>query len=133
MNARAAILVVSLPLVWACASAGSGTGSAGPRHDPNVITAEELQGANVSNLFDAIRILRPQWLERGGPTTIIPGSEYAVVVFMDRIRFGEPEVLRQTPPSVAQSLRYYRADEAQAEFGIGNLRGAIQVITRRER
>jgi len=132
VNVRAAVLLVSLPLAWACASAGgSQTGQASPQHDPNVLTAEELATANASNLFDAIRQLRPRWLERRGPTTFTGQAEYSIMVFMDRIRFGAPDMLRQVPISLPQSVRYFAASEAQAEFGVGNLQGAIQIVTRR--
>lgn len=132
MNVRAAVLLISLPLAWACASAGgSQTGQASPQHDPYVLTAAELATANASNLFDAIRQLRPRWMERLGPSTFRTEAEYPVVVYMDRIRFGEPNMLRQVPISLPQSVRYFSASEAQAEFGVGNLQGAIQIVTRR--
>ena len=132
MNVRAAVLLISLPLAWACASAGgSQTGQASPQHDPYVLTAAELATSNTSNLFDAIRQLRPRWLERLGPTTFSGQQEYSIMVFMDRIRFGAPDMLRQVPVSLPQSVRYFSASEAQAEFGVGNLQGAIQIVTRR--
>ena len=130
MNARAAILLLTLPLAWSCTASGP-PGQVAPRRDPNVITAEELQTANASNLFDAIRTLRPEWMQRGNPTTVRPQAEYSIVVFLDRIRFGDTESLRQLPVAMALEVRWYGRTEAQAEFGLGNLQGAIQVVTRR--
>lgn len=129
---RMVFLLAALPLVSACASSGSQTGQASPRHDPYVITAAELATASASNLFDAVRQLRPRWMERLGPTTFGPQAEYAVMVYMDRIRFGAPDMLRQVPVSLPLSVRYYSASEAQAEFGVGNLQGAIQIVTRQQ-
>ena len=132
MKFRTAFLLAAVPVVWACASSGGGqAGQARPSHDPNVITREELATANAANLFDAIRQLRPRWLERLGPTTFSAASDYQVLVYMDRIRFGAPDMLRQVPISMPLSVRYYSASEAQAEFGVGNLQGAIQIVTRR--
>jgi hypothetical protein len=134
VNVRAAILVAVLPLAWACASAGSSAGASGPRPDRNLITAEEIAGISVSNLFDAVRLLRPEWLnQRPNPTTIVPGNETDMVVYMDRIRFGTPEQLRQFPPSAAVSIRFLSPSEATGEFGVGHLKGAILVTTRRNR
>jgi hypothetical protein len=134
VNVRAAVLLISLPLAWACASAGgSQTGQASAQHDPYVLTAAELATSNASNLFDAIRQLRPRWLERLGPTTFSGQGEYSVMVYTDRIRLGAPDMLRQVPISLPQSVRYYSASEAQAEFGVGNLQGAIQIVTRRQK
>ena len=133
MNVRAAALLISLPLAWACGSAGSGAARTAPRHDPNIITSEELQGVSASNLFDAIRTLRPQWMSSRSPTMLRPQAEGNIVVYMDRVRYGDPEMLRQIPPAVAVSVRYYSPSEAEGEFGAGHLQGAIQVVTRRGR
>ena len=133
MNVPAAVLLISLPLALGCASAGGGqTGQASPQHDPNVITAAELATTSVSNLFDAIRQLRPRWLDRLGPTTL-QQAEYNIMVYTDRIQFGSVDMLRQIPVSMPASVRYYSASEAQGEFGVGNLQGAIQIVTRRQR
>jgi len=129
VNVRAAILVAVLPLVSACASVGSSASSSGPRPDRNLITAEEIAGVSVSNLFDAVRLLRPQWLSTTNPSTFLIGSEGNIVVYMDRIRFGEPEQLRAFPPSLAVSIRFLDPSEANAEFGVGHLKGAIVVTT----
>ena len=131
MTFRAAILTASLPLAWACASSGGQPGRTTTRVDQYVITAEELATANASNLYDAIRQLRPQWLQGGAPTTFRSASEYPILVYMDRIRFGEPTMLRSVPVTLPLSVRWLSASEAQAEFGVGNLQGAIQVVTRR--
>ena len=132
MRLRSAILVAALPLAWACASSGGGqTDQSAPRSSPNVITAEELANVSVSNLFDAIRLLRPQWLDQSAPVTLQRRDEYVTLVYMDRIRFGTPDMLRQVPPRLPLSVRFYTATEAQSEFGVGNLLGAIQIVTRR--
>lgn len=131
MNVRAAILVAVLPLVSACASVGSSANSSGPRPNRNLITAEEIAGVSVSNLYDAVRLLRPQWMSTTNPSTFLTGSEGTIIVYMDRIRFGEPEQLRAFPPSLAVSIRFLDPAEANAEFGVGHLKGAIVVATRR--
>ncbi len=134
MNARLAVLLVAVPLALSCASgAGQPGRMATPRHDANIISAEELAGVNASNLYDAVRLLRTEWLRRSAPTTLLPGAEYAVAVYLDRVRFGDLESLRQLPVSAAVRVRYYSASEAQSEFGVSNLQGAIQVVTVRAR
>ena len=134
MNARLAVLLVAVPLALSCTSGAGRSGRmAPPRHDANIISAEELAGVNASNLYDAIRLLRTEWLRRSAPTTLLPGAEYAVAVYLDRVRFGDLESLRQLPVSSAVRVRYYSASEAQSEFGVSNLQGAIQVVTVRAR
>ena len=131
VNVRAAILVAVLPLVSACAFVGSSANASWPRPERNLITAEEIAGVSVSNLFDAVRLLRPQWLSTTNPSTFRVSAEGTIVVYMDRIRFGEPEQLRAFPPSLAVSIRFLDPSEANAEFGVGHLKGAIVVNTRR--
>lgn len=133
MTFRAAILIASVPLAWACASSGSQPGrTTASRVDQNLITAEELATANASNLYDAIRQLRPHWFQgSGGPTTFRAEAEYPILVYMDRIRFGDPTMLRSVPVALPQAVRWLSASEAQSEFGVGNLQGAIQIVTRR--
>jgi len=128
---RTAFVVAVLPLAWACASAGNPAPSSGPRPERNLITAEEIAGVSVSNLYDAVRILRPQWMSTTNPSTFLVQSEGNIVVYMDRVRFGEPEQLRAFPPSLAVSIRFLDPSEANAEFGVGHLKGAIVVTTRR--
>jgi hypothetical protein len=133
VNVRAAILVAVLPLASACASVGSSASSPGSRPERNLITAEEIAGVSVANLFDAVRLLRPQWLSTTNPSTFRVSAEGTVVIYMDRIRFGEPEQLRAFPPSLAVSIRFLDPSEANAEFGVGHLKGAIVVTTRQNR
>jgi hypothetical protein len=133
VRVRVAVVVAALPLAWACASAGGSASSSGPGHDRNLITAEEIAGVSVNNLYDAVRLLRPQWLSTTNPSTFRVSAEGTIVVYMDRIRFGEPEQLRSFPPSLAVSVRFLSPSEANAEFGVGHLKGAIVVTTRRDR
>jgi hypothetical protein len=134
MNARAAYLAFALPLVWACSTGAGQAGRTTPRHDANLITAEELAAANASNLFDAIRQLRPMWMEPGLPTAFRATSgQSEMMVYVNRVREGGTDALRSIPLLLVESVRFLTASQAQAEFGLDNLHGAIQVITRRAR
>jgi len=134
MNMRATCLAFALPLVWACSAGAGQAGRTAPRHDPNLITAEELAAANTSNLFDAIRQLRPMWLERGVPTALpVTSAQSEMRVYVNRVREGGTDALRSIPILLVESVRFLTASQAQAEFGLDNLHGAIQVITRSAR
>jgi len=128
---RIRLVALLIPLALACASAGRSGVAGGPRHDSFLITESELRQTNVANLYDAIRTLRPEWIARRNPTTLRPEAEGNIVVYMDRIRFGELEVLRSFAPALATSVRYLAPAEAEAEFGPGHLQGAILVTTGR--
>ena len=108
----------------ACASGSAGGGgSPAPRRDSNVITAEEVAGANASTAFAIIRQLRPAWLmTRGGtePIAYVDGRKYATLQDLENIGV---ELIRE--------IRYLDSRDATMRFGTGHTAGAIEVITRR--
>lgn len=69
------------------------------------------------------------WLSRSRPTTFLADRTYELAVYLDEIRMGGAEVLRQFPPSAATMVRYFDPSSAQGRFGVGNLAGVIQIIT----
>ncbi len=132
MSIRAIVVACALPLAWACSSGTGQPGRTAPRSDENVITAEELATANASNLYDAIRQLRPRWMERGGPTALRgPDFQSGIQVYLDRIHEGGVDALRSIPRGLVERIRFLSPSEAQGEFGLDNIQGVIQVITRR--
>ena len=103
----------------ACASGGGG--EQGPRRDPNLITAEELADYHNLDCYDAVRRLRPRWLQSraGDPTVVRDGS-----------RLGPAsDYLAQIQVGQVASIRYLSATEATMRFGTGANGGAIVVTT----
>ena len=129
---RQGLLIASLAIAPACSSAGGGSGDAlppTPRQDRNLILQDELQRTAVSDLFEAIRNLRPQWL-RQSPTVLRQGGEGSILVYLDGVRYGDPSSLRQISVNIVQEVRYLSASEAQARYGTMDLHGVIAVTTR---
>jgi hypothetical protein len=110
-----------------CASAGASKSSS--KNDA-LILADEIENSHQPTLYDVVRAVRPMWL-RPAPTAIQSGQDSGVSVYLDDQRAGGLDVLRQLPSSAAASIRYYSATEAQSRFGIGNLRGVIQIVSAR--
>lgn len=103
----------------ACASGGGG--ERGPRRDPNLITAEELADYHNLDCYDAVRRLRPRWLQSraGDPTVVRDGSRLGPASdYLAQIRVGQ-----------VASIRYLSATEATMRFGTGVNGGAIVVTT----
>jgi len=126
------LVIPALVLVSACSSAGAGSSAdarPAPSQDRNLLTQDELQRTSASNLFDAIRMLRPQWL-RQSPTIIRQGGEGTLLVYLDGIQFGDPSSLRQISLLVVQEARFLSASEAQGRYGTQDLHGVIAVTTR---
>lgn len=132
---RPYIAVSAALLLTACAG-GTGTGgttrapSSGPRPDANLITAEEISTITAQTLYDAVRNLRPQWMMRSRPAAMLQQNQGELLVYVDGMRFGNLESLRQLSPGGVQAVRFHSPSSAEARFGPGHLLGAIEVTTR---
>ena len=107
-------------LAAACAS-GAG-GEAGPRRDPNMLTAEEMAEFASLNCMDVVQRLRPRWLQgRAGDAVIVrDGSLMGLAEdFLSRIPVGD-----------VQSIKYLSATDATLRYGTGVTGGAIIVTSR---
>lgn len=106
----------------ACASSG-GSDERGPRRDPNVITAEELTDFSTVSALDAIRRLRPRWLQGRAnmrPQLVLDGAR------LTNLEDG----LQSVQATSVREMRYLSASDATMRFGTNYLGGAIEVITR---
>jgi hypothetical protein len=113
----------------ACAS-GPKQGAAAQRRNANVITAEELQTVQFSNLFDVVQALRFRWLQSRGPDSINMQSGQ-VQVRLDDTQLGGVETLRNIPPAGVVSIQWVDPNTAAGRWGMGYGHGAILVSTRR--
>ncbi len=106
----------------ACAST-SGSGDGSPRRNPNVITAEELVDYQTVTALDAIRRLRPRWLQGRGnlrPQAIIDGARMTNL----------EDALQSVQAASVRTMRYMNAADATMRFGTNFVGGAIEVISR---
>lgn len=118
--------LIAVAAVLGCAAAGSST--SGARRNPAVITEEEIAAANVVTAYDAVERLRPLYLRSRGETSITtPGTQYANV-YVDGLRHGDLNTLRNILANHVQLIRYYNGAEAGSRFGLANTAGVIEVI-----
>jgi hypothetical protein len=120
---RTATLALILT-VTACAAAGTG-----PSRNDAVITQDEIIAVNELNVLDLIRVERPHWLRHRGSTSVSQDPE--ILIYIDGVRTGRPEILRDIATINVEEIRYYDARRAQYRFGVGHVQGAIDVITQR--
>jgi hypothetical protein len=105
-----------------------------PRSAANVLTFDEIANAHadVSNAYDAISRLRPNWLAPHGVTSTVAGgagTEYATV-FVDGQPYGDINSLHNISAFHVSGLRYYNITEAGGRYGIrGGSSGVIEVST----
>lgn len=127
-RSRALLAVVALAGLWGCAS----TKENANRRDPNLITRAEIEAAQVSNLFELVSRLRPQWLRVS--TTRSFNLETELVVFHNDVLLGGPDALRELGPEIAWDIRWMDGQRASAMLpGITSGRhilGAIIVNSR---
>ena len=97
----------------------------------DLITEEEIAASNATNAYDAVQKLRGNFLSDRGKTTILGRSPSKPTVFVDGIQFGEIQSLRTISTSVIQSIRLYRAYEAEQRYGNGVMGGVIEVTTKK--
>jgi hypothetical protein len=123
------LALVVLAAACVSGSAGSGgTGSASGRRE--LLLHAELTGGTsaATNLYDAIRVLRPEWLnKRSGGSLMQTGDLY---VYLDNARLGTPETLRSIRTERVESVRYVNPTEAQSRYGADHVHGAILVTSR---
>ena len=107
----------------ACASSGQ-PGQSRPRRSSNLITAEELSALSVSSAYEAVRRLRPGWLQPRGRSGL-------PVVFRNNTRWGDdPRSLENIRINVIAEMRFLNASDATTRYGTGFTGGVILVVTR---
>jgi hypothetical protein len=125
--ATACVLTLS-----ACAGSNATRNSrdAAPSQNADFIMAEELAGTNGSTAYDAVQQLRPAWILRSRPKTVVQGSQSQLLVYVDGMRYAAGiESLRLVPIRAVLSLQYFSPGSAEGRFGPGHLLGAIEVVT----
>ena len=104
------------------------------RRDRDLITQEEILAAKTfTNSYEMVRSLRPQFLRpASGPRSLGGATQGAAqvttpIVYVDEVKFGDLEVLKNIRTEDVKEIRYLRSGEAQARWGLGHEAGAIMV------
>src|SRR5207244_2549300 len=112
---------LAVALVLACASGGvpDPTVTANTRRT-SILSAEEIENAHadITNAYDAIARLRPNWLLPHGITSGQnngAGTEYALV-YVDGQSYGDINTLRGIPAYHVGSVRYWDVTQAGSRF-----------------
>jgi hypothetical protein len=138
--ARALVAVGVAASLAACAShagaprdgtrGSAGAASSRAKRDPNLITAEELTHGQWANAYDAVRALRPQWLNFKGADTFL-GEQSEVQVRLDDSPLGGIAALRQVTSVGIASIRFVDGVTAAGRWGGAYVNGAILISTMR--
>ncbi len=100
--------------------------------DSSVITEDEIVASRAATAYDAVKLLRGNFLSYRGKTTLSRDSTSSALptVYLDDQAFGPILSLRSIPANHVVAIRLYRAWEATTKFGSGNMGGVIAVETR---
>lgn len=120
-------LTLALCVLAGCASAGG----AGSGRASDLITRVDFEELNVQNAYEVVSRLQPRWLRGRGRVSIQSTTAGEPVVYVDGIRYGSVETLRQVHADALDEIRWVGAADATTRFGTGHPGGAILVTTRR--
>jgi len=96
----------------------------------NVVEQEEIRTADAGpSAYEAIRRLRPEYLTRRATPQPGDGEEGYPVVYLDGIRLGGLETLKNIPLDTITRIRFLRASEAAQWLGRTHRGGVIAVST----
>ena len=127
-RAHSPLLLLAVLLSSGCASSGESSGFSRSR---NLITAEELMEVPHSTVYEAVRALRPRWLQaRSGASLRSPEPQTAMVYIDGQLRGGLGEMWNLLPTEVSE-IRFMSASDATTRFGTNHIGGAIVITTRR--
>jgi hypothetical protein len=122
---RIVLLGVLTAGLAACTSMRGGTVAGGQQR---VLTLDQIERYGASNAYEAVRTLRPMWLQKRGMQSI--NFEGEIVVYYDNVRLGGVESLRSISTSVIRRMEFMSASTATQRWGAGHTHGAILVFAR---
>jgi hypothetical protein len=115
-------------VLWGCAS-GSSPGA--PSRDRNLITTEEIEALPVTNAWDLIDRLRPNWLRNQGPASIRSSAPTYALVYIDEVRSGGLETLYRVSSQIIREVRFINGRDATTKWGMNHGSGVILITTGR--
>ena len=121
-------LACALLIVGACAPRAAPSPSASSSQR-DLLSQEEMLQAGYPDAFATVQSLRPQWLQRRGPTSL-RGTE-SIKVYLDGTLLGGPDQLRQIMTRSIATIRWLDGLAASERWGLDHGAGAIVVSTRR--
>jgi hypothetical protein len=97
------------------------------KRNPDVISREEIDAAGeAQTAWDIVKRLRPTWFNvHGGSITLAVPD---VQVYLNELRQGDTQTLRDIPRSGIREIRHLRGPDATQRFGMGHDNGAILVF-----
>jgi hypothetical protein len=126
---RSLFVPILLAIVFVGCASTTGTKSA--RRSMNVITAEEIAATSARSAYEAVQLLRPQWLSVRGVSTPYNLSAVEPIVYLDNVRYGPLQSLETIHILDVKEIQFLKPRDATTRFGTGHMGGAILVTRKR--
>jgi hypothetical protein len=123
----AAALAVTLGGCAAGGAQGAGRASERAKRQADLITSDELAKGQWASAYDAVRTLRPQWLNSKGPDTIL-GEQGEIQIRLDDSPLGGIASLRQVNALGIAAIRWIDPVSAAGRWGGAYAHGAIVIM-----
>jgi hypothetical protein len=123
-----ALVAVSMSL-GGCASSGSESRSERPSRRSNVLTQEELLATQRPTLYDALSVLRPNWMADRSPVSFENPRAGQVRVYLESVDAGGVNYLRQIRVGEVVSVRFLNSTEAAQRFGLRTNSGPVILVS----
>jgi hypothetical protein len=132
MRRTLSLLFLAVALLLPAAVYAQDSAKAKPKikRNPDVISMQEIEATtDAHDAYELVKRLRPLWLTMRGVGSInLPVAELAV--YVNGVRMGGPDALRDIPRTGVAEMRFLRATDATQRFGTGHENGAILVTSR---
>ena len=124
---RRTVLCVALPMLALACALPPARSSAAPAASPTLITSEELQATDQTNLYDAITRVRPAFFAIRGRISILHEPP-SMVVIENRQVLGGLEQLRSIDARHVRGVRRLSAAEVYQMTGRSVSSGGVEVV-----
>jgi hypothetical protein len=122
-------LVLAIAALLSCAPATSSTNT-GVGGSGSTLTAEQIAQTNLSDLYEVINRLRPNFLrmrEHNSVDTTLTTASLYPTVYIDGQTLGDISSLHNIVASLVSEVRYYTPSQGAIKFGTQNRSGVIEV------
>ena len=96
--------------------------------NPNVLREEEFSTTTAVDGLALVMEYRPNWLHSRGVVSIMNPSAGDLEVYINGVRAGDLNRLREVSIMAIRELRFLGAGEAQQRYGVGHAGGVIEVV-----